>query len=1071
MKKILLVILSFLTALTIFIQFPVYADDSNLEDTKPEFRAAWLSHFIGSFPNYTTEAQFKQQATNVLDSLEYYNINAMIIHFRTHNNALYKSELNPKASWFLNVDFDAFDPMLWLTEEAHKRGIEVHAWLNPYRVDDGKIVGNYPADNPASDSSNILSYDGKKILNPGLPNVREFVADTIVEILEQYPVDAIHFDDYFYMNLGTNGGSSGSILTEPDQETFVQYGQGYNTNSAADKANWRREQVNKMVELVHETISDFNERTGRKVQFGISPTGIYRNGTGTVTYDANGKPITNGSNTRGQEHYASYLYADSLKWITEGWLDYILPQSYWAIDHPAAGYYNVMGWWNKVVKNLDVNLYSGIGVYMADESRNTYGWKSDMQQFVKQLDYLRGLENTQGYSIYSYKEVNYGYTNTSRLSTTQINNAKPLMDNVVVLPRIKSMDPVILPAVQNIQHANGELTFNRVEGAKFYYIYRSEDIPTFKNSEIVGVIGDTNEDIIKYITNDTTGKYIYGVRALSHTNDLGELPSITIPDTEKPVISIDKNKTGDFYNEPIQIELSTSEPALSIYYRIHNGSVWSQWIKYDGPIQINKYGKYTIEYKSKNALDEESPVGSEIIELRVPFIEDNQFVERNGEYVYFNGTNTKVELPKYYFESKKEVRAVWYSIENNEAFKNAQTESQVKDVIDDLLDNLESMKVNTLYFKVRYQNDAIYPSNLAPISSMIQFEYDFLPYLINEAHKRGIEIHAWLNPFRVTNSKGLKETQLSLLDNENYAKQNPNHVIQYQDESLMLNPNIEAVRLYLVSVVEEIISKYYIDGILLDHEFYAHQIDSTVDGIIEQDELSADDIRRNNVTLTIESVNSVIKNYNESEGKYIKLGVAPTAIWQNKSSHELGSNTKGLEGYSTLYLDSLTWIENNLVDYIMPQLYTSFDNEDIPFADIVKWWNDAVSDSNVKLIMSHDLGLYELGENGWIDSSELLEQLRFLKIYGSVIGSSILDYSVLESEHIFVKEATLRLASTYWLQTPKHPWDNNLIVIDTNHPGEFNYLTVVMIATIGGIVTVLASVFIFWGIKKRKDKK
>ena len=334
------------------------------------------------------------------------------------------------------------------------------------------VPSSYPVTNPASDPNNVLTKIGStsiRILDPGLPNVRDFITETILEILNQYDVDAIHFDDYFYTNLGANGALSGTttILDEPDQQTFIDYAGSYNTSSAADKADWRRDQVNLMVQSVSDTIKNFNQTNNKQVQFGISPTGIYQNGNGVVTYDSNGNPITTGSSTGGQTHYSSYLFADSVKWLTEGWLDYILPQSYWATNHPVASYYEVMGWWDKVVKNLNVNLYSGIGLYMADSTSNTYDWKSNTSELTTQLNYLNNLENASGLSIYSLQYMTKAYNGVSSVSSNQLTNAfNSSLTTKKVLPEIKSMTPTVLSKVSNLRHENGILSFDSVSNAK-----------------------------------------------------------------------------------------------------------------------------------------------------------------------------------------------------------------------------------------------------------------------------------------------------------------------------------------------------------------------------------------------------------------------------------------------------------------------------------------------------------------------------------------------------------------------------------------------------------------------------
>lgn len=499
----------------------------SIVESKGELRAAWITPLTGEVATYTTEQAFKNDMNQILDMLEYYNFNAVIFHIRTHNNALYNSSLNPIASWFSNVNFNSFDPLDWLITETHKRGLEFHAWLNPYRLSTTYVPSSYPVTNPASDPTNVLTQIGNtsiRILDPGLPNVREFITETILEILNQYDVDAIHFDDYFYTNLGANGALSGTttILDEPDQQTFIDYAGSYNTSSAADKADWRRDQVNLMVQSVSDTIKNFNQTNNKQVQFGISPTGIYQNGNGVVTYDSNGNPITTGSSTGGQTHYSSYLFADSVKWLTEGWLDYILPQSYWATNHPVASYYEVMGWWDKVVKNLNVNLYSGIGLYMADSESNTYDWKTNTSELTTQLNYLNNLENASGLSIYSLQYMTKAYNGVSSVSSTQLTNAfNSSLTTKKVLPEIKSMTPTVLSKVSNLRHENGILSFDSVSNAKQYYIYKSNSL-TYNDSEIVKIIGRNETGTITYQTNDMSDDYEYGVRVLSYTNHLSE---------------------------------------------------------------------------------------------------------------------------------------------------------------------------------------------------------------------------------------------------------------------------------------------------------------------------------------------------------------------------------------------------------------------------------------------------------------------------------------------------------------------------------------------------------------------
>ena len=500
----------------------------NVVDNK-EFRAVWISTLTSDIKPYAGEASFKGEMNEVFAVMEHYKLNAMIFHIRTHNNALYNSKLNPVAGWWKTVDFNKFDPLAWLIDECHKRGIEFHAWMNPYRLGNSHYYGStVPTINPDSNPANRIN----SILNPGLPNVREFLIDTVMEVIENYDVDAIHFDDYFYTNLGANGMLTGSktILDEPDQSTFLAYPGNYDTSSAFDKADWRREQVNLFIEGLSNEIRKYNSLNNKHIQLGISPTGIYKNGDGVVNYDSNGKPITTGSATNGQTHYSSYLFADSLKWISEGWLDYILPQSYWATNHSVASYYDVMGWWDKVAKNLDVNLYSGIGVYQADEL-NRFAWMDDPTELYKQLSYVEELENVNGVSFYSYKHLKNAYKGSTSKSAQQLANiGSTIWHEIKLIPEIKSMDPISLGKVSNFNANRNTISWDKLDEAKFYIIYRDSEEINFTNNEIIDVIG-SNDNLIIY-EDDVSGDYVYGIRAMSYTNTLGEgaTPNIIIPD-------------------------------------------------------------------------------------------------------------------------------------------------------------------------------------------------------------------------------------------------------------------------------------------------------------------------------------------------------------------------------------------------------------------------------------------------------------------------------------------------------------------------------------------------------------
>jgi uncharacterized lipoprotein YddW (UPF0748 family) len=347
---------------------------NDVYEPSQQFRAIWVSGFGGDEDLVTFQSieQFKKNMIYVLETVKEHKINTIIYHVRTHNDALYLSTLNPVSKYFAKVNFNEFDPLKWLIDETHRRGIEFHAWMNPYRIKTGnetkieeilKQYENYPQ-NPAHDAKNILYGTDMIIMDPGLKNVRQFISDTIMEFFEKYEVEAIHFDDYFYSDLGAYGHTEGekTIIDEPDQKTYTDYidanpGCKYKKDSATDKADWRREQIDLLIQSLRTNINNYNRVHNKHIQFGISPTGVYKNGDGEVTYDDNGNAITTGSKTSAQQHYASYLFCDTLKWCNEGWIDYILPQDYWARNHPNAPFNPILDWWGLALKKKDkINL-------------------------------------------------------------------------------------------------------------------------------------------------------------------------------------------------------------------------------------------------------------------------------------------------------------------------------------------------------------------------------------------------------------------------------------------------------------------------------------------------------------------------------------------------------------------------------------------------------------------------------------------------------------------------------------------------------------------------------------------
>ena len=380
---------------------------------KDGLRAAWVSSFINSYKPSSDKDEMIKELTFVLDTLESFNMNCVIFHIRTHNNAFYKTHLAPiKAEYGTYETFEEWDYLTWFITECHKRGIEFHAWLNPYRIalsgysatttreDVASLYKDYPL-NPASIAENILmTYDSSgslgAILNPAKDEVISYLVDVCLEIVENYDVDGIHFDDYFYHKLG----ETSNILEDIDQSDYELFIDSNDTtlekDNEADKCIWRRENVNKMVKAIHDALIEYNTSNNRSVVFGISPTGVYRSGDGSVE---------SGSLTTAGGHYGKYTFSDSVFWIQNGYIDYIMPQCYTSFDNPSYYFHEITTWWNKVVDGTSVKLYIGMSISKAVDKTYTYSWRTQGMELINQLLYLQTLDNVEGVCFFSFTSL------------------------------------------------------------------------------------------------------------------------------------------------------------------------------------------------------------------------------------------------------------------------------------------------------------------------------------------------------------------------------------------------------------------------------------------------------------------------------------------------------------------------------------------------------------------------------------------------------------------------------------------------------------------------------------------
>jgi len=396
----------------------LYEEYEEVEEGSEELRATWVSSFVKGFSPSSNEATMKQELTRILNQFEELNINCIFFHLRTHNNAFYKTRLAPiKEEYGTYETFEQFDYVPWLIDECHKRGMEFHAWLNPYRIDLDKLgvnataesvalkYQNYPL-NPASKKENILiTYDSETkrgaILNPASTEVQDYLVSVIQELMTNYDIDGIHFDDYFYQRLN----ETYACLDDPDQEEFEAYCKSLSTpidsNSETNKANWRRNNIDNLIYKIHEAIVKENQIHQRTIQFGISPTGIYRGGDGS---------IQTGPNINTSGHYNT-LFCDTYKWVQKNWIDYILPQVYNSfVNGSASNFADIVEWWNRALEGSKVNLYIGIGSYHINSD---YGsWKYE-EEIFNQLKYLQTMKNVKGVSLFSSTYISNNIDNNT----------------------------------------------------------------------------------------------------------------------------------------------------------------------------------------------------------------------------------------------------------------------------------------------------------------------------------------------------------------------------------------------------------------------------------------------------------------------------------------------------------------------------------------------------------------------------------------------------------------------------------------------------------------------------------
>ncbi len=489
MRSILLLILFFIT----FVHTP-----SAQETPKREFRGAWIQTVYQ--PQYTEmdSVQMCAYFDAMLDTLQQTGINALLFQIRPEADAFYRSEMEPWSRFLTGEQGRApengWDPMAALIEKCHRRNIEFHAWINPYRAQCNTAV--------ALDSSHIyyrhpewfVEYGRQLLFDPGMPGSKAFICRVVDDIVSRYDIDAIHMDDYFYP-YPING------VPFPDTTSYALYGNGRPLDE------WRRSNVDTLISQLSRDI----KRRKPWVRFGISPFGIYRNNTTSP----------DGSATCGLQNYDD-LYADVLLWARNGWVDYLIPQLYWEIGHKAACYEELVGWWNRNVPD-GCHLYIGQDVCRsldaadANPLRSQLGHKMVLSRY---LDHISGICFWSGYQLFdNYKgasdELRRDYFTCPAL--------------IPAYTHIDSKAPKAVKKLHTRWHPDGfylewkaDKTRDVMQQAAYYCVYRfdtAESVDLDNARALVATVRDTR---CRLPYRDGASRCVYVVTAVDRMHNEGE---------------------------------------------------------------------------------------------------------------------------------------------------------------------------------------------------------------------------------------------------------------------------------------------------------------------------------------------------------------------------------------------------------------------------------------------------------------------------------------------------------------------------------------------------------------------
>lgn len=457
---------------------------------KREFRGAWIQCVNGQFQGMSAQ-QMQQMLTRQLDYLQDAGINAVIFQVRAEADALYRSSFEPWSRFLTGVQGKApsprWDPLQFMIDACHERGMELHAWINPYRAKTKGTAALSPNHPYNKFPERFIEYDGQLYFDPGLLENRKYICMIVRDIVSRYDVDAIHMDDYFYPY-------PNPAVKFRDDPSFAQYGRGY-----ANKADWRRDNVNVLIKEIHQTVRACKPW----VKFGVSPFGIYRNQ----------KNDPNGSATNGLQNYDD-LYADVLVWVNNGWVDYNIPQIYWEMGHKAADYTTLVRWWAK--NSAHRPLFIGQDVMRTVKARDLQS--PSIHQMAAKMRLQRSFSTIQGSCQWYSTALVQNPGNYGTMLKQEYHRYPALM------PKFTFMDneaPGKVKKLKPVWTEDGYMLFwtapkakNEMDKAVQYVVYRFRKDEKVNLDDATRIVAITRSNYHKLPYENGKTKYRYVVTAL-----------------------------------------------------------------------------------------------------------------------------------------------------------------------------------------------------------------------------------------------------------------------------------------------------------------------------------------------------------------------------------------------------------------------------------------------------------------------------------------------------------------------------------------------------------------------------